>query len=103
MASLGCALAISMAPPALASAPSYTQNDKLYVSYLREETGYFAGVPAKSLIKYAKVTCKVLRTSNLDAFDVVLDWEERGWTRDKALTLVVSAVTFYCPDQDPSS
>lgn len=94
------ALVISTAAPAVASAPSYTRNDKSYLKTIRAESPALYGVNSKLLISTAKETCKFLRKGYGTIFDAIGIAEDGGLDEDTAMTMVAGAIIFYCPEQE---
>jgi hypothetical protein len=94
------ALVAFTASPAVASAPSYTKNDKQFVKTIRAESPVLYGVGAKLLISTAKETCKFLRKGYGTIFDAIGLAEDGGLDEDTAMTMVAGAIIFYCPEQE---
>ncbi len=94
------ALVVCTAAPAVASAPSYSRNDKQYVSAVRTESPILKKVGAKSLISLGKETCLFLRKGYGTIFDAIAIGEDSGLDEDTSMTLVAGAIIYYCPEQE---
>ena len=86
----------AVAAPAQASAPTWSQKDKQFVSAVRRVEPAFKEASASNMIRLAHNMCKSL---NLGYDEEVLLTElmDNGFTAHQASTIEVAAIKYYCP------
>lgn len=87
-------LLVAVAP----SASALTNNDRNYLSAIRDRAPALRGVSARTLVSMAKTVCRTLR-SGYTIMDVVSVGIESGVDIVEVTAITAGAVIYYCPDQ----
>jgi hypothetical protein len=99
---MGLALVLAAPAPSASAAPAsvsaWTNNDRAFVRAVRAESPAFKRIPARDIIKSAKLACEVLDTGVYDVFDLIDTAMDAGFTQKQAITLIAGSVVFYCPE-----
>ena len=94
---------VVVAPPTLASAPTYNSHDRAYARWVVKKLGFTNPAPMSrllpTLVPEAHLICNALRSGSTrdEVLDVMI--YDNGLNERTAIVLMSGAIIFYCPSQ----